>query len=75
MTVTPPAHASRENGTGETTSFYLVAVEYEFVSPAGERVWASEEAVRDDLAGGFAGPDPGRPVLVLYLDDHRFVML
>lgn len=66
---------SREEGTGEPSAFYIVMVEYEFRDPGGERLWGSEEAVRDDLDGGLTLPPAGWPVLVLYLDDHRFVML
>lgn len=70
--VIPP---SREAGTGETMRFYVVACEYEFDSPSGAPVCATDETVRGDLASGLALPPPGHPVRVLYLSDEAFVLL
>lgn len=59
---------------GEDGYAYDVTVEYEFESPDGRTTRATASEYRDDLEGQPL-PDPGHPVVVLYVSDDRYLLL
>lgn len=66
---------SREEGSGEPTSFYSLTIEYEFTTPTGQRLWATATNVRNDLESGLNLPQSGDAVRIFYVNEHRFLML
>jgi hypothetical protein len=63
-----------EAAFGEVTRSYMVAVDYAFDMPEGDRIVDREEHNRPDLRRAEL-PTAGSPVRVLYLDDRTHALL
>jgi hypothetical protein len=67
-----PFPPSTWEGTGSFV--YAIRLEYSFRTPVGREVIRTEGRLAEDMQGQPL-PEPGTPVLVMYLDDENYEVL